>query len=58
MSIGRTFEECFQKAMRMVGDGVDGFGDTASFTQMTDVEVQKELENPSGSAVFFGVESQ
>ncbi len=26
MAIGRTFEECFQKAVRMVVDGLDGFG--------------------------------
>jgi len=37
MAIGRSFEETFQKAMRMTNDALDGFGDvgSVSFAVMT-----------------------
>eukprot|EP00455_Lapot_gusevi_P002905 TRINITY_DN1119_c0_g1_i4.p1 TRINITY_DN1119_c0_g1~~TRINITY_DN1119_c0_g1_i4.p1 ORF type:complete len:1506 (-),score=632.79 TRINITY_DN1119_c0_g1_i4:111-4553(-) len=48
MGIGRTFEEAFQKAVRMVADKLDGFGDTnASGFEVTNEEVETELAHPS-----------
>ena len=55
MSIGRTFEECFQKALRMVADGLDGFGDcsTTFCDNATDEELIFEIANPSDRRVFY-----
>jgi carbamoylphosphate synthase large subunit len=40
MAIGRSFEECFQKAIRMTDSTIDGFGDLGEYSQMTNEEVR------------------
>eukprot|EP01059_Diplonema_ambulator_P033978 TRINITY_DN739_c0_g1_i1.p1 TRINITY_DN739_c0_g1~~TRINITY_DN739_c0_g1_i1.p1 ORF type:complete len:1495 (+),score=594.14 TRINITY_DN739_c0_g1_i1:49-4533(+) len=54
MSIGRKFEEAFQKGIRMVDGSVDGFGDLANCDEMqcTDEEIAHDLANPSDRRVF------
>ena len=39
MAIGRTFEESFQKALRMVHPSVDGF------VQQVKLKINKEINN-------------
>eukprot|EP01064_Diplonema_japonicum_P038455 TRINITY_DN933_c3_g1_i1.p1 TRINITY_DN933_c3_g1~~TRINITY_DN933_c3_g1_i1.p1 ORF type:complete len:1496 (+),score=517.54 TRINITY_DN933_c3_g1_i1:45-4532(+) len=67
MSIGRKFEEAFQKGLRMVEGSIDGFGDLANADESacTDEELVHEMANPSDRRVFaiavalfrgFGVE--
>lgn len=53
MAIGRSFEEVFQKAMRMVDGSVDGFSDMAGnpFLQCSQQELDNELANPSDRRV-------
>ena len=43
MSIGRTFEEAFQKAIRMVDTGVDGFDATQRAVDDDDLRHASEL---------------
>jgi carbamoyl-phosphate synthase small subunit len=55
MAIGRTFEEAFQKAMRMVDDSVDGFspsGPAAAFLAAPAAELESELRTPSDRRLF------
>jgi len=57
MAIGRTFEETFQKAFRMVNGSVDGFGDMTTdksrgFQQFSKEELEKQLMVPSDLRVF------
>ncbi|KAJ9467135.1 Protein URA2 [Diplonema papillatum] len=54
MSIGRKFEEAFQKGLRMVDGGIDGFGDLASAEEnkCPDEELDELLSNPSDRRVF------
>eukprot|EP00467_Chlorarachnion_reptans_P021401 CAMPEP_0114505530 /NCGR_PEP_ID=MMETSP0109-20121206/10904_1 /TAXON_ID=29199 /ORGANISM="Chlorarachnion reptans, Strain CCCM449" /LENGTH=1462 /DNA_ID=CAMNT_0001683979 /DNA_START=76 /DNA_END=4464 /DNA_ORIENTATION=+ len=57
MAIGRTFEEAFQKAWRMVDGAVDGFGDISydkakQFRTMSPDELNKQLVEPSDLRVF------
>eukprot|EP00808_Paulinella_micropora_P010563 g65312.t1 len=47
MAIGRTFEEAFSKAMRMVDGHVDGFGDISSLNHLSQQELDEELRTPS-----------
>jgi carbamoylphosphate synthase large subunit len=49
MSIGRSFEETFQKALRMVDTSMDGFGDTAgsALGALTNEELNDRLAKPS-----------
>ena len=54
MSIGRKFEEAFQKGLRMVDGGIDGFGDLAACkeNETTEEELDGLLSNPSDRRVF------
>eukprot|EP01061_Rhynchopus_euleeides_P012734 TRINITY_DN2242_c0_g1_i2.p1 TRINITY_DN2242_c0_g1~~TRINITY_DN2242_c0_g1_i2.p1 ORF type:complete len:1512 (+),score=747.08 TRINITY_DN2242_c0_g1_i2:591-4538(+) len=54
MSIGRKFEEAFQKGLRMVDGGIDGFGDLADAAEnsSTEEELDSLLSNPSDRRVF------
>lgn len=53
MAIGRTFEESFQKAVRMIDDSIDGFGDSpSSMDGMTDEEMEEELTHPTDQRIF------
>ncbi|HQI43414.1 MAG TPA: carbamoyl-phosphate synthase (glutamine-hydrolyzing) large subunit [Dysgonamonadaceae bacterium] len=50
MSIGRTFEEVFQKGLRMIQQGMHGFvGNKDLFTD----ELDKELSAPTDKRVFY-----
>lgn len=59
MAIGRTFEETFSKALRMIDGAIDGFGDNnSSYSELfdpaqTSVEVLDDLlENPSDIRIY------
>jgi carbamoyl-phosphate synthase large subunit len=53
MSIGKTFTEAFQKAIRMLDGGCDGFGDVpSSINEMTREELEDELRNPTDQRVY------
>lgn len=54
MAIGRSFEETFSKAIRMVDNSLDGFGDTVDslFIQYSNEKLNEELQNPSDQRVF------
>ena len=54
MAIGRTFEEAFQKAIRMVDGSLDGFGDTKGclFSGVSDEELDVRLREPSDERVM------
>lgn len=68
MAIGRTFEEAFQKSIRMVDGSLDGFGDAEGVTfspmdqfskktvfyaeELTKEHIEHELQNPSDRRVF------
>jgi len=49
MAIGRSFEETFQKAIRMVDTNMDGLGDTkgCAFEQLSTEELNSRLAEPS-----------
>ena len=55
MAIGRTFEESFQKAFRMVSDGLDGFGDSlfSIVSDVSDDEIAMELGQPSDQRLLY-----
>ena len=50
MAIGRTFEEAFQKGIRMVGLGMHGF--VANKEEINIPEIEEELVNPTDRRVF------
>jgi carbamoyl-phosphate synthase large subunit len=50
MAIGRTFEEAFQKGIRMVGLGMHGF--VANKEEITIEGIEEELVNPTDRRVF------
>jgi len=50
MAIGRTFEECFQKALRMVDPAIKGFQPRGENYLKYDLE--SELKNPSDRRVY------
>ena len=54
MAVGRTFEEAFQKAIRMVDGSLDGFGDTRQclFATVTDDMLDLRLKEPSDERVM------
>ncbi|XP_066478149.1 carbamoyl-phosphate synthase [ammonia], mitochondrial [Tiliqua scincoides] len=54
MAIGRTFEESFQKALRMCHPSVDGFTSCLPMNKdwPTDVDLRKELAEPSSTRVY------
>src|SRR5574344_1360382 len=50
MSIGRTFEEAFQKGLRMIQQGMHGFvGNKELYTN----NLEKDLSDPTDRRVFF-----
>lgn len=50
MAIGRTFEEAFQKGLRMIQQGMHGFvGNKKLFTK----DLEKDLSDPTDRRVFF-----
>jgi carbamoyl-phosphate synthase/aspartate carbamoyltransferase/dihydroorotase len=60
MSIGRTFEEAFQKALRMVDESVLGFDPDITDIKKSDIkdlaavsELELELRNPTDKRIFF-----
>ncbi|KAM6307660.1 carbamoyl-phosphate synthase [ammonia], mitochondrial [Aegotheles albertisi] len=54
MAIGRTFEESFQKALRMCHPSVDGFTSHLPINKAwpTTVDLQKELSEPSSTRIY------
>jgi carbamoyl-phosphate synthase large subunit/carbamoyl-phosphate synthase small subunit len=52
MAIGRTFEETFQKAVRMTDGSLDGFGDIGEFGDMTTEDLEQELTHPTDKRSF------
>ncbi|XP_054827243.1 carbamoyl-phosphate synthase [ammonia], mitochondrial [Eublepharis macularius] len=54
MAIGRTFEESFQKALRMCHPSVDGFTSQLPMNKdwSANVDLQKELAEPSSTRVY------
>lgn len=54
MAIGRTFEECFQKALRMCHPSVDGFTSRLPMNKEwpANLDLEKELADPSSIRVY------
>ncbi|KAM9305925.1 carbamoyl-phosphate synthase [ammonia], mitochondrial [Gastrophryne carolinensis] len=54
MAIGRTFEESFQKALRMCHPSVDGFTSNLPMNKSwsTDVNLKKEMAEPTSTRVY------
>jgi len=52
MAIGRSFEETFQKAMRMTNDAIDGFGDVASVSFSVKGHASDGRASPMPDIVF------
>eukprot|EP01083_Nonionella_stella_P101818 289044_1 len=53
MGIGRKFEEAFQKAVRMVDDSLDGFGDLPPKLHLpTNEAIDRALIRPNDQRVF------
>jgi len=53
MAIDRNFESAFSKAIRMVDDSVDGFGDVPpKYAVMEKAVLESRLSNPSDRRVF------
>lgn len=54
MAIGRTFEESFQKALRMCDPSVDGFTSHLPMNKAWPdiVDLQKELSEPSSTRIY------
>jgi len=54
MAIGRTFEESFQKALRMCHASVDGFTSHLPMNKAwpAAVDLQKELSEPSSTRIY------
>ncbi|XP_006022338.2 carbamoyl-phosphate synthase [ammonia], mitochondrial isoform X1 [Alligator sinensis] len=54
MAIGRTFEESFQKALRMCHPSVDGFTSSLPMNKdwPTNLDLKKELAEPSSTRVY------
>lgn len=54
MAIGRTFEESFQKALRMCHPSVDGFSSLLPLNKAwpASTDLQKELSEPSSTRIY------
>lgn len=54
MAIGRTFEESFQKALRMCHPSVDGFTSRLPLNKAwpAGTDLQKELSEPSSTRIY------
>ncbi len=53
MSIGRTFKEAYQKAIRSLEIGRYGLGHVAKFEKLSLAELEKLLENPTSERQFI-----
>ncbi len=56
MSIGRTFKQSFQKALRSLETGRAGFGADGKdvrFEAMSDDEIEKGIRKPTGDRIFI-----
>ncbi len=49
MSIGRTFEECIQKGLRMIGQGMHGFVENKD---LVIADIDKALREPTDKRIF------
>jgi len=49
MAIGRSFEECIQKGLRMIGVGMHGF---AANKEMKTMDIEEALSNPTDIRIF------
>merc|ERR1719204_2806869 len=53
MAIDRKFESAFSKAVRMVDDDMDGFGNVpAEYMELEEKELESRLENPDDKRVW------
>lgn len=54
MAIGRSFEETFQKAIRMVDTSMDGLGDTEElvFKDVSTAELNEKLSKPNDQRLY------
>ncbi len=50
MAIGRSFEECIQKGLRMIGMGMHGF---VANHELPDSKLEDELINPKDTRIFW-----
>ena len=53
MSIGRTFKEAYQKAIRSLEIGRYGLGHVAKFESLSAAELEKMLQNPTSERQFI-----
>ena len=56
MSIGRTFKQSFQKALRSLETGRSGFGADGKdfkFEELSDAELEKNVKRPSATRIFY-----
>ena len=51
MAMGRSFEECIQKAVRMVDPGSIGL--EGKMTEMTDEELEEQMKNPTDERLWM-----
>jgi carbamoyl-phosphate synthase large subunit len=49
MAIGRSFEECIQKGLRMIGSGMHGF---AANKELVVEDIESSLSNPTDTRIF------
>ncbi|NOU47778.1 MAG: carbamoyl-phosphate synthase (glutamine-hydrolyzing) large subunit [Bacteroidales bacterium] len=49
MAIGRSFEECIQKGLRMIGSGMHGF---AANKELVVDDIESSLSNPTDTRIF------
>lgn len=54
MAIGRTFEESFQKALRMCHPSIDGFTSRLPMNKEwpSNMDLRKELAEPSSTRIY------
>ena len=57
MAIGRSFEETFQKAMRMTSPSIGGFESLPRLRDVSDEELDNQLKNPDYARVFAVAEA-
>lgn len=50
MAIGRSFEECIQKGLRMIGIGMHGF---VANHELPENDLEDELNNPKDTRIFW-----
>lgn len=54
MAIGRTFEESFQKALRMCHPSIDGFTSRLPMNKdwPSNLDLKRELSDPSSTRIY------